>query len=60
MIEEREAMGATALIGGLACLSFLRSAETMLTLVLALYIFSVVGGRVYTGMHSLGMSFQWP
>ena len=58
MLEEREAMGSTALIAGLACMYSLRSAEILLTPVLALYIFSVVGGRVYTGMHSLGMSDQ--
>lgn len=29
-------------------------------LVLALYMTSVIGGRVYTGMHSIGNSFSRP
>jgi hypothetical protein len=54
MLEEREAMSSTALIGGLACKLFLRYLVLKLIPVLAVYVFSVVGGRVYTGMHSLG------
>jgi hypothetical protein len=54
MLEEREAMGSTALIGGLASKLFLRYLVLKLIPVLAVYVFSVVGGRVYTGMHSLG------
>jgi len=58
MLEEREAMGSTALFAGLACTSFMCWTQRRLTVVLAVYIFSVVGGRVYTGMHSLGMSLS--
>lgn len=40
------------------CVTYLKSRadERELTSVLAVYVFSVVGGRVYTGMHSLGTS----